>query len=88
MDFNDPKEFDDPQVFYDPEGISIGSTDFDNPKIYGDTFIFDGLVFFYNCILLKEHHHIHLIWTFPLRSYPDRQIFAIYEQLLMLYWLF
>ena len=70
MDFNDPKEFDDPQVFYDPEGISIGITDFDNPKIYGDAFTFDGLVFFYNCILLKEHHHIDLIWTFPLRSYP------------------
>ena len=34
MDFNDPKEFNDPQVFDDPKGISIGSMDFDNPKVY------------------------------------------------------
>ena len=33
MDFNDPKEFDDPQVFDDPKGISIGSRDFNNPKV-------------------------------------------------------
>ena len=39
-----PKEFDDPQVFDEPKGISIGSMDFDNPKVYGDTAIFDGLV--------------------------------------------
>ena len=39
-----PKEFDDPQVFDDPKGISIGSMDFDNPKVYGYTSIFDGLV--------------------------------------------
>ena len=44
MDFNDPKEFDDILVSPDPKGISIGSMDFDNPKVYGDTFIFDGLV--------------------------------------------
>ena len=31
----------------DLKGISIGSIDFDNPKVYGDTFISDGLV--YNC---------------------------------------
>ena len=33
-----------PQVIDDPKGISIGSMDFDNPKVYGDTFILDGLV--------------------------------------------
>ena len=47
MDFNDPKEFNDPQVFDDTNGISIGSMDFDNPKVHGDTStesIFDGLV--------------------------------------------
>ena len=44
MDFNDPKKFDDPQAFNDPKGISIKSMDLDNPKIYGDTSIFDGLV--------------------------------------------
>ena len=38
------KEFDDPQVFDNPKGISIGSMDFDNPKVFGDTSIFDSLV--------------------------------------------
>ena len=33
-----------PQVFDDPKGISIGSMDFDNPKVFGDTSIFDSLV--------------------------------------------
>ena len=42
-DFYDPKKFDDPQVFDDPKEISIGSMDFDNPKLYGDTSIFDVL---------------------------------------------
>ena len=42
--FDDPKEFDNSMIFDDPKGISIGSMDFDNPKVYGDTFIFDGLV--------------------------------------------
>ena len=28
----------------DPKGILIGSMDFDNPKVYGDTSIFYGLV--------------------------------------------
>ena len=37
VDFDDQKEFDDPQVF-DPKRISIGSMDFDNPRVYGDTF--------------------------------------------------
>ena len=36
-------EFDDPQAFDDPKGISVKSMDFDNPKVYGDTSIFDGL---------------------------------------------
>ena len=44
MDLYGPKEFDDPQVFDDPKGISIGSMNFDNPKVYGDTSIFNGLV--------------------------------------------
>ena len=30
----------------DPKGISIGSRDFDKPKGYGDTSIFDDLVMF------------------------------------------
>ena len=38
MELNDPKEFDD-------QGISILSRDFENQKSYGDTSIFDGLVF-------------------------------------------
>ena len=59
MDLNDPKEFDDPQIFDDPSYSiipairwspaiqwSIGRMDFDNPKVYGDTFISDGLVLF------------------------------------------
>ena len=45
MDFNDPKEFDDILVSPDPKGISIGSMDFDNPKVNGDKFILDGLVY-------------------------------------------
>ena len=42
---------DDPQVFDDPKGTSIGSMDFDNSKIYGDTSISDGLV----CLLVVCH---------------------------------
>ena len=53
MGFNDPKEFNDPQVLNDPKGISIGNMDFDNPKVYGDTSIFDGLLIFIN----KKVHH-------------------------------
>ena len=45
MDFNDPKEFDDILVSPDPKGISIWSRDFDNPKVNGDKFILDGLVY-------------------------------------------
>ena len=32
------------QVFDDLKEISIGRMDFDNPKVYGDTSISDGLV--------------------------------------------
>ena len=45
MDFNDPKEFDDILVSPDPKGISVGSMDFGNPKVNGDKFILDGLVY-------------------------------------------
>ena len=58
MDLNGPKEFDDPQLFNDPSYSMIpaiqwspairwliGSMDFDNPKVYGDTSFTDGLVF-------------------------------------------
>ena len=38
MNLNDPKEFD------DTKGILIGSMDFDNSKVDGDTSIFYGLV--------------------------------------------
>ena len=44
-------QFDDPQVFDDPNRISIGSMDnmiYGNPKVYGDTSIFDGLVHIIN----------------------------------------
>ena len=34
-----------PQVHNDAKGISMGSMDFDNPYVYGDTSIFDGLLF-------------------------------------------
>ena len=64
----DPKEFNDPQVFDDPKGISIGSMDFDNPKVYGDTSIFDGLVVFAICrrrkklwaVCLTEDRRVHV----------------------------
>ena len=53
MDFNDPKELDDPQLFDNPSywmipaiWWSIGSMDFDNSKVYGDTSITDGLMFY------------------------------------------
>jgi len=45
MKFDDPKVFNVSQVFNDPKGISIGSMNFDNPKVYGDSSNFDGLVF-------------------------------------------
>ena len=41
--------FNDPQVLNDPKGISTGNMDFDNPKVYGDTSIFDGLVMGLKC---------------------------------------
>ena len=51
VDFDDPKEFNDSQVFDDPKGISIGSMDFGNSKVYGDTSISDGLV----CLFVVCH---------------------------------
>ena len=42
--FVDPKEFYDPQVSDVVKVISNGSMDFENPKVYADTAIFDGLV--------------------------------------------
>ena len=45
-DINHPKEFDDPQVFDDSKETSIGSMDFDNPKVYGVSSMFDVLVYF------------------------------------------
>ena len=45
MFFNERKEFDYPQVL-NPKGISIGSMDFKNPKVYGEPSILDGLVIF------------------------------------------
>ena len=41
-----PREFYDPQVFDDPKVISNGSIDFENPKVYGEPSILDGLVIF------------------------------------------
>ena len=35
-------------MFEDPKEILNGSVDFDNPKAYGNTFIFDGLVYIKN----------------------------------------
>ena len=35
-----------PRYFMIQRGISIGSMDFDNPKVYGDTSIFDSLVLY------------------------------------------
>ena len=51
MDFKDPMKFVDPQVYFDPNGILIGSMDnmiYGNPKVYGDTSIFDGHVHIIN----------------------------------------
>ena len=44
MDLNDPKELDDPEEYDDLKEISIGCMDFHNPKVHGDTSIFDGLL--------------------------------------------
>ena len=59
MAFKLPKEFDDAQVFDDPKGISIGSRDFDNPKVYNDTSIFDDLVIFG---VFVSYTYIRYIW--------------------------
>ena len=57
MDFENPKESDDPQVFEYPKGISIGSIDFENPKFYGNTFIFDGLVLKRQILSSRKNNH-------------------------------
>ena len=44
MKFSEPEVFDDPQVFEYPKVISTGSMDFDIPKVFGETSIFDSLV--------------------------------------------
>ena len=36
-EWTDPKECGDPQVFDDPKEIAIGSMDFNDPKIYGES---------------------------------------------------
>ena len=61
MDFDDPKE------------ISVGRMDFDNPKVYGDTSISDGLVKMVNdenklshvVMYFKVKHIIGLIFDGP-----------------------
>ena len=49
MCFDDPKEFDDLQVYVASKGISFVSMDNDNPKVFGDTSIYDGhvVIFFF-----------------------------------------
>ena len=51
MDFNDPKELNEILIYPDPKGISIGSMDFDNSKVYGENSISDGLV----CLFVVCH---------------------------------
>ena len=36
-EWTDPKECGDPQVFDDPKEIAIGSMDFNDPKVYGES---------------------------------------------------
>ena len=50
----DPKEFHKPPVF---EGDFNGSMDFDNPKVYGDTSTFGGLVD-EHIVLYYDHYHL------------------------------
>ena len=57
MDFENPKEFDDPQVFEYPKGISIGRKGFENPKFYGNTSIFDGLVLKRQILSFRINNH-------------------------------
>ena len=45
VEADDTKVVDDPQVFKNPKVILNRSIDFDSPKVYGNTSIFDGLVF-------------------------------------------
>ena len=57
MDFENPKESDDPQVFEYSKGISIGSIDFENPKFYGNTCIFEGLVLKRQILSFRINNH-------------------------------
>ena len=77
MDFNDPKELDDPrysmipgiqwsQVFDDLK-VSIRRMDFDNPKVYGDTSISDGLVS-YQSLNSSDNLHTHTTFLGECRS--------------------
>ena len=60
MDFNNQKEFYDAHVINDLKGISIGIMDFDNPKVYGDTSIFDGPVLNWSQTTGWTKHHLQL----------------------------
>ena len=55
--FDDQRDFDDSQVFDDPKGISIGSIDFENPKFYGNTCIFEGLVLKRQILSFRINNH-------------------------------
>ena len=52
-----------PRYFMIQRGISIGSMDFDNPKVYGDTSIFDSLV-------LYGHHEAPQIKVLVVQARP------------------
>ena len=51
------------QKFGDPKGISIGSMDLDNPKVYGDTSTFDGLVI--SLFVINLHVFISVLKPLP-----------------------
>ena len=42
---NECVDLDDPKVLDDSKGLSLGILNFDNPKVYGNTSIFDGLLY-------------------------------------------
>ena len=53
-------------MFDDPKGISNGSMDFDNPKVYGEASIFDGLVFCLVVFLPERWLLVEKVWVCPL----------------------
>ena len=65
------KEFDDPQVFDNQKGISIGSMDFDNPKVFGDTSITALMVLFRFVLYLRYLPITFLLQSGPQRGQPD-----------------